>query len=736
MRLIKAWGIQASSQNTYCEFSRVGGHRMNVWSLKQNQATYILRYFLPRPPYVNSGDTHHYLNKLIQFCRSNNVEAVQFYCNFHPDWYYMPDQPEHSIQWAEEMKKTAEACREAHISYQLNFQVTLGMHTGGTDMRSRYDWEYLINHRGEEVEGCGCPLGPKFREAMGPVIRAWAETKPDVIWFDDDLRLHNHSLMHPDWYCYCPIHLRLFEERTGSAYRPEQLFKLAFGSGAVHPVRSEWLSLLNETMTDTASWIASIVHEVSPHTRNAQMVSNPEIHSLEGRNWSNYLSAISGSRHRPLLRPFFGPYTEGPPLEFISSYTALDQLIANVRQQVKQKVDYCPEIENTRFTRWAKSTEATRYQLRLGGLMGCPGITLSLFDLEGTPLEEEPGYAQLLREEKQLLNQLALLQLADWKPRGLGIFTDAEMGVKIECEEDGQDPQLARSFFAGPGHTWSSQLLQMGIPVYHLNVEEKEWPEVIALDGVSAQLLPNDDILRILRGSVLLDAHAACILLERGYGDLIGVCELERMQHMTSAELFHPHVLQDMPGGRMPLRLRAGHWFCLTLMENARMLSTIIDAQGERYPGTVLYENKLGGKTAIYAGGNDLGSEFHNHQRIRWSESLLNWLSNSTFPIFVKAEQRMLMIRRDCDESILFAIANLSADRLRTISGTINDVGHFRNVFRLQQNGKWEKLDLNDTISAQAKENNGHSFRLSVDLSLYQWEIIRIDRTQVPRAVR
>ena len=142
-------------------------------------------------------------------------------------------------------------------------------------------------------------------------------------------------------------------------------------------------------MCETASWVCSQIHKISPFTRIAQMTSVPDVHAVEGRNWRGFLECLSGEGYKPIIRPHFGPYTEVSPASFVNSYTMLDQTMANIGIQVKDNVDYCPELENTRFTRWAKS-RVPGFQLILGQLIGCRGITLSLFDLEGTPLSEEP----------------------------------------------------------------------------------------------------------------------------------------------------------------------------------------------------------------------------------------------------------------------------------------------------------------------------------------------------------
>ncbi len=78
-------------------------------------------------------------------------------------------------------------------------------------MRDEYDWEFQVDQYGNE-SSCTCPIVIRFREKMGTMLRLWASTKPDTIWINDDLRLHNHGLADKklDYYCYRQNHLDAF----------------------------------------------------------------------------------------------------------------------------------------------------------------------------------------------------------------------------------------------------------------------------------------------------------------------------------------------------------------------------------------------------------------------------------------------------------------------------------------------------------------------------------------------
>ena len=205
-------------------------------------AEYILRYYLPMEPYADAALTQLRFDQLLDFCRETGTRAVMFYVAFRTDWYYMPDTPEHAERWAAAMAPFVRRLREEGISYQLNFQNLLGSITGGADFSNVYGWETMTDHRGRVNTGCGCFLGKTFREKMGRQLRIWAATEPDVIWIDDDFRLHNHDALllagYRDWFCYCGEHLRQFNERFGTSYDRTSLLHDMLRPGQPHPVRA------------------------------------------------------------------------------------------------------------------------------------------------------------------------------------------------------------------------------------------------------------------------------------------------------------------------------------------------------------------------------------------------------------------------------------------------------------------------------------------------------------------
>lgn len=678
------------------------------------ELVYILRYYLPVEPYVDADLTELRFQELLDFCKETDTKAVMFYVAFHQDWYYMPDTVPHTTMWVEKIRPFVRRLRNEGISYQLNFQNLLGAMPGSADFRQEYGWEVMTDHKGKVSQGCACPLGQEFRQKMGYQLRAWASTEPDVLWLDDDLRLHNHGAAlsdgYQDWFCYCDAHLREFNHIYGTTYDREGLLKDMLVAGKPSTVRMQWLHFQGKVMAETAEWIREEVHTVSPDTRLAQMTSLPGVHGAEGRDWRSFLCALSGENKKALLRPHFGPYAEGSPLDFLRSFCCVEQTRAHVMQQYGE-AELCPEIENTRFTTWSKSIAATRFQLYLSVLLGCPGITLSLYDLEGSALNEEPEYEILLREEKQNLDELAALELGNWETVGMALITASDLAEKIELRKAAESPGA----LAGQNRTFDEMLIQCGIPVRYISPEQAiDVPEVSVLDGDTVCAFADAGLEKLLEHNLLLDGSAALRLVERGYSDDIGILKARLGQCMTSAEIFSV----QMKNKRMPCRLAVGHWTRLTVADSVEQISTLVLCNGERVPGMVVYKNRRGGTIIIYPAFGPVERGFYNHVRAAALREVVYNIAPIQ-PLFYTNRSVLTLARRK-KQHLLLAAAPLSADGAScfTIRLPEKNVCSKVEVFGRDGFSVWEEWQLSeDETEIEVRRPCG----------LYQWMMICLE---------
>ena len=630
---------------------------------------YILRYYLPIKSHFDEEYTEKRFLELIDFCKRASVGAVMLYVALDPNWYYMPDSVEYARQSKEQMLPYIKRLREAGISYQLNFQNLLGSTLGGVDFTSAFNWEMLVDHKGRVSLGCGCPIGKKFREQAGERLRIWAETKPDIIWIDDDFRYHNHGTpvlaridgedWYSDYYCFCNEHLRLFNEKNKSSYSRKELVCLMTKSEEMLNVRKKYLDFLGETIAESADWVRRTIQDISPKTRIAQMTSVPDVHSAEGRDWNSFLHSLCGE-YPPIVRAHFGPYKEGDPRDFIECYRKLAQTMVQINSSYQDKVEYCPEVENTRFTVWSKSMSATAFQLCLLAFMGCKDITLSLYDLDGGALSDEPAYEKMLIEEKPYLDKLVALGLGSASEEGV-IIPISQSSAKDYRMRNGDSYET----LGGKDRYIDKYLLSMGIPCRYLP-PEKICDGVAALDSYSAGFLSDEKLCDILSREVIIDGGAARTLVERGFGDKIGISTLKLQNTFVNAEIFASQKREDGTYIRVPSRIPFGCWFDAELKPRAERLSEFLTPDGKKHPALIYFENHMGGKVVTYPAINDFGDGFYTHYRVKAFKDILEMLSPSLPRIDCNSYMLSVVKKAKNGEKYYF-LANLSTDTVDEI---------------------------------------------------------------------
>ncbi len=634
------------------------------------KSKYILRYYLPVKPYFDESFTEVRFAQLLKFCKETKTDAVMFYVALNPDFYYMPDTVDYARKSRDRMLPYISRLRAEGIGYQINFQNLLGSTTGGVDFRKLYGWECLVDQLGRESTGCACPIGKRFRETSQQRLKIWAETKPDIFWLDDDLRMHNHGTpdipnvkdgYRFDYYCFCNDHIKGFNERFGTSFTREKLVKEMLKPGKPSEIRKMYLDYVNDTATDMAAWIEKTVHSVDPDIRLALMTSIPDSHSAEGRKWKEYLSSLSGS-YEPIVRPHFGPYRESNPREFVTSYRFLAQTIKTVKDACGNEATFAPEIENTRFTVYSKSSAATAMQLALSGFAGCNNVTLSLFDLDGGALSDEPEYRSLLKKQKPFSDRLCALDLG--KASDVGVtFPIAENSASRLMLSEGENYE----HLCGDNRQLENYFLKIGIPCKYEKSSDVKADEFVALDSYGAKFLSDEELKNILKCSVFLDGQAADVLCRRGYSELIGIKSLNRRFDCVNAEFIKCFKRSDGTDIRIPSRVPKGFWYAAETSPDTESLSEFLTPAGEKYTALALYKNTVGGKIYTYTAFENFGDGFFNHYRIKLFKDIIS----SSAPQIDRldcAAYALFAVKRDDKGKKYYLLSNLSADALEKAS--------------------------------------------------------------------
>ncbi len=646
--------------------------------MKERQTEYILRYYLPTPPHFDEEYTKKRFEQLLVFCEETGVKSVMLYVALDPNFYYMPDTLEYTEQTRDVLIPYIQKLKEAGISYQINYQNLIGSVSGGADFSQKLGYEPIVDYKGFPAGGIACPYGTRFREIAGEKLKIWAETKPDVFWMDDDLRMYNHasstfavkagaSGSYVDYFCFCDEHIRRFNAKMGTNYTREEIVSGILQEGEPTQMRRDYLAFMNESTVDMAKWIERTIHSVDKNIRIAQMTSGPDAHSAEWRSWKDFYNALCGE-HDAIVRPTFGPYRENNPCDFIHCYRSLAHSICVMQENCQKHIEFCPEVENTRFTVWAKSARATTLQLALSAFMGCNNITLSLYDLDGCALLDEPSYKAMLKKEKSYLDTLSALSLNEAQSLGVIIPSAEDAGLRYHLQKGETYSQMS-----GGLRYIENYFLQAGIPCQYKAIKHLDGKGVTALDGYTANILSDEELKIVLSGNVFLEGKAAEILLARGFGDVIGVKQLQRPTMQTNVEMIYSFAREDCTHIRVPSRIPYRNWYMATLDDKAKVHSAFNTPMGGAFPALSVYENKLGGKVATYFATGNLGDAFFTHHRIALLKNVLGELDESLDRLDCHSFA-MLCTKKVKNAKKYHFIANLATDKLETVCLNGNNV--------------------------------------------------------------
>ncbi len=703
--------------------AKESGVGSNLLPLVKNRKTRIsFRYFLPwAPAWGDQKFAEQRIEELVRFGHEAGIDSVQFFVNtFQHSYYALPTDVACQQPWIDWMREVvAPRIRAEGFGFELNFQMILGATASNTDLRPLYKWkQFMVDHYGNTSHGSPCPEDPGYREDMATMLRGWAGTKPDILWIDDDFRLHNHSTA--GMFCYCPVHLKKFAEHAGKEMSREEILEAVLRPGAPSGFRHQWLDFLGDCMADFAGWIREQVHEQSPETRVALMTSGTNIHSLEGRDWEKLLGNFAG-KFKPLIRPTFGLYTgtTSPPKSASAGLTAIIAQIQVVEQSLgANNCDFAPELENTRYTTWAKSVAHSTHSLILGQLMGLPIITTSINDLDGSPLSEEPTTVPLLRNARPRMETIAALDLKNWPIHGLIFLSDKDAARKTHLSAKADYYDLA------PGGKMESVLAQMGIPINYMTAANAAASGgVVFLEAGTVWLAEHNELKKILSGTVLMTSGAARILCERGFAGWLGVkVNRHRTQGIQSEEYL---------GGKLPglTKIRVPHrgtdWDELEMAYPlVEVASYFCDMLGEKHVGTALFKNAAGGRIAIYAQNSDMQNGlFGSHARRRWLHGVVTWLSDGQFKALPVIPQHGISLLKKGNGRWLYSFCNLGTDVLTAFSLRWKNADAILTISCLQNDGRWRKLNFSIN---HARDGCNPQIVFETNLYCYEWLVLLI----------
>ncbi len=423
--------------------------------------------------------------------------------------YYPPlwKHEEYANGWV----RAAEIFREAGIGVSLQVANTLGHgdfpmldpkndHLFSRGLRATEDEDpYMVGPDGTKNIGCFCWRSMLLRRYLSDAIKIYLERlHPDRLWFDDDLRAHNHAPAKVG--CFCDRCITEFNRRRGSSYTREQLVhEINYGDTAV---RDAYSKFCREGFYEFIYSIAKDCLSVAPEVSFGYEYSHS--HSYMGRDDDYILTALRDASGRDVCtRPGGLHYNDKSPWGQFEKAFMLSSANALAPAYVKERL---AEIENLPGVVFGKSIGGIINEGTLDLVFGCTGLTLTDLQSCHEPIEYYEKIMAAIAVARPYWERLSRLSQ-----------TAHPSGV---CVYHGEAPHMRPLAADEPPFAWEKmlrendiQLLKLGIPVsYHTG-----HPAAYLIHHDMVDALTDRDIEFLLTKPVIADGDCIAKLCARGY---------------------------------------------------------------------------------------------------------------------------------------------------------------------------------------------------------------------------
>jgi hypothetical protein len=561
------------------------------------------------------------------------------------------------------LKKRIAAARRAGYGAGINILTTMGHHEEALSSSiGTENFTPVTDIDGNVSRGSFCPNDTRLRDYIRQLWTCMADAEPDYMWIDDDVRFLVHWPVRGT--CFCDNCLKLFSEETGFTKKAgktytRELLKQAFASDSLEKritLRKAWVQHIRDTISRLFELIEKTVHKDHPNIELGFMTGG---HFYDGLDYTRWARILAGPNNVPVRwRPGGGFYSDKNPGEMIDKSHGIGRQVSLLPPQV---TIIQSEIENFPYYRLRKSVRITALESASHIAAGCTGMAFNVLSMSAEPFDEYEPLVARLHHTRKFYNRLA--QELGRQPIA-GIWPAWNLDSSVTCG-DARDSWSAHSQFLD---TLAPQMMSLGLPMAYSG---KHAP-VILLGSDNASAFSDDEVREMLSKGVYMDADAAAILHERGFGDLIGFQLGPAFPIDVFSEQFTDHPLNGPFAGRQRgCRQSFWRWPAQVLESNdekAQSLSRILDDQhNEIAPCTTgVYENRLGGRVCI--SGYFPWDFLEGLPKTTQMKNVMRWLSKDRLPGYIDSLHKInIWIRQPVKGRVALALINSSFDPAKDV---------------------------------------------------------------------
>ena len=489
-----------------------------------------------------------------------------------------------------------------------------------------------------------CPYDKNFLDYMRNVAAHIASLNPDSIMVDDDTRLTARS----GGGCGCALHMARFNELAGTDFTREELFdKLKNGCPEREKYNSIMLETQKESMINFAKAIREGIDSFNPSIPCTLSVVNGHEAGVE------MAKVLAGKGNPSVLRIGSGNYTPAGARNQsrVSLRTALET------EYYKDKIDVIlAETDTCPHNRYSTGAHSLHTHFVCSILEGAAGAKHWITRLNAFELESGKAYRKILSKNYGFYSELAkIVPTLSWR------------GFRLPLPKEFTKDMADANRFPLPNEGWCTCVLErLGLPMYFSSKKGG----IVCLNGDGDKDFSDEHIKEMLQGNVFLASDTAMRLIERGFGEFIGVDVKEwKGDKAPNCEIIE--INKNKPGMQMQRKE------IIPLSEDVKIDSKVFHTlNGENFeylfPGSTVYKNKLGGTVVTFCGTPV--AEFNYMQAF----SFLNYSRKQQIiklakdmgelPVYYPGDQEVFFRAADMPDGTLFCgVINISLDPMENI---------------------------------------------------------------------
>ncbi len=387
-----------------------------------------------------------------------------------------------------------EELKDSDIELGILLQSFLG-HGWTSASPSVHLFQPTINHTGT-TKGRMCPLDEKFLQYCDFAVKGLAALKPVTFLLDDDTRLLDNDKLE----CFCPLHRAKFSKQ----YTQEELIELVTHAKKDDPIMIEFEKVRRDSLEAFCARIRKAIDSVDPAIPCG--ISGP---GREHLMFERMALAAAGPNTEPFIRVGNAFYGRGCALNYPQNVYKT-ALMKKACGSVKFILDESDTYPHHRYSQTCAGLHTHLTNAILSGLKGSK-----------TWIENYVNFAdghENVRYEKQMKEYLPFY---DELTRAVEGIRWKGVSVPLVNLEKEFTPLEYPDYFTTP-EWFCSVLGELGISFSFREPADPD-AECFMLGADMVKHFTDAELDQIVKKNLILDAVSAQMLIDRGYGEYLGV---------------------------------------------------------------------------------------------------------------------------------------------------------------------------------------------------------------------